>query len=301
MSAACFRVGSRSSALARWQAEWVADRLGDGTSLVWIKSEGDQDAKTPLAAWGGAGAFTAALHRALLEDRVDCAVHSLKDLPVALETGVALAAVPAREDPRDALVSGNGAGLSSLRRGAVVATGSPRRAAQVRRARPDVEVVGVRGNVDTRLRKLREGEFDAIVLALAGLRRLGRESEVTEVFEPMTMLPAAGQGALGITIRDGDARAEGRLFPLADVATAAAVAAERAALHGLGAGCHAPVGALGRVEDGRVRLAVRVLAADGSACIEGSDEGPFSDAAEVGARLARDLLARGAGPLVAGT
>ncbi len=300
MSAAPFRVGSRSSALARWQAEWVANRVGDGTCLVWIKSEGDADVKTPLAAWGGAGAFTAALHRALLSDRVDCAVHSLKDLPVDLDAGVALAAVPAREDPRDALVSRDGTPLANLRRGAVVATGSPRRAAQVKRARPDLEIVGVRGNVDTRLLRLKEGKFDAILLALAGLKRLGREAEVTEVLSPETMLPAAGQGALGITIREGDARAEALLAPLADVATAASVAAERAALDGLGAGCHAPVGALGRVEGGRVRLTVRVLSLDGAQSIEESGEGPLAEAAAVGARVAEALLAKGASPLVQG-
>jgi hydroxymethylbilane synthase len=294
-----FRVGSRASPLARRQAEWLAERLGDGASLVWVRTEGDLDAQTPLAEAGGTGVFTAALHRALLADRVDCAVHSLKDLPVAPDPGVAMGAVPVREDPRDALVARDGATLDRLPRGAVVGTGSPRRAAQLLRLRPDLVVRGVRGNVDTRLARVREGRYDAVVLALAGLARLGLAGEATDVLSPEAMLPAAGQGALGVTIREGDARAEDRVRPLADVAAAGAVAAERAALHGLGAGCHAPVGALARVEDGRVRLVVRVLSRDGAACLEEAGEGALAEAAAVGGRVARALLARGAGPLVA--
>jgi hydroxymethylbilane synthase len=300
VSPAPFRVGSRASPLARRQAEWLAERLGDGTALVWVRTEGDRDAEVPLAAAGGAGVFTAALHRALLADRVDCAVHSLKDLPVAPDAGVALGAVPVREDPRDALVARDGLTLEGLPRGAVVGSGSPRRAAQVRRLRPDVEVRGIRGNVDTRLARVREGRYDAVVLALAGLRRLGRDAEATEVFPPEAMLPAAGQGALGVTIREGDALAEQRVRPLADVAAAAAVAAERAALHGLGAGCHAPVGALARVEAGRVRLVVRVLSQDGAESLEESGEGALAEAADVGRRAAEALLSRGAARLVGG-
>jgi hydroxymethylbilane synthase len=220
---------------------------------------------------------------------------------VAPDAGIAMGAVPAREDPRDALVSRDGATLERLPRGAIVGSGSPRRAAQVRRLRPDLEVRGIRGNVDTRLAHVREGRYDAVVLALAGLRRLGRDDEATEVFAPEAMLPAAGQGALGITIREGDARAELRVRPLADVAAAAAVAAERAALHGLGAGCHAPVGALARVEDGRVRLVVRVLSTDGTQSLEEAGEGSFAEAAAIGRRVAEALLSRGAAPLVAGS
>jgi hydroxymethylbilane synthase len=296
-----FRLGSRGSPLARAQAEWVAERMGDGVLLVWIRSEGDQDVKTPLAAMGGTGVFTAALHRALLEDRVDAAVHSLKDLPVAEAPGVVLAAVAAREDPRDALVSRSGLPLARLPAGATVGTGSPRRAAQVLRARPDLRVAGIRGNVDTRLAHVREGRFDAIVLALAGLKRIGREDEATEVLDPEVMLPAPGQGALAVTIRDGDAIAEGRTVRAADVRTAAAVSAERAVLHGLRAGCHAPVGALAEVEGGRIRLRARVLALDGRTSVEENGEGPLAEAAAVGARVAAALLERGAGPLVGGT
>jgi hydroxymethylbilane synthase len=289
-----FRVGSRASLLARTQTEWVAERLGDGVTLVWIKSEGDQDAISPLATMGGQGVFTAALHRALREDRCDAAVHSMKDLPVENELGIALGAVPVREDPRDALISRGGVLLEKLPRGAVVGTGSPRRVAQLRRVRPDLRTVGVRGNVDTRLRKVREGEFDAIVLATAGLRRIGREGEITEILEPSVMLPAPAQGALAITIRDGDAESEARLRPLLDVRSAAEAAAERAALHGLGAGCHAPVGALARVKDGTLALTVRVLSIDGAECLEESVGGRISDASALGHRAAAALMARGA-------
>ena len=292
------RIGSRASALARVQAEWVAERVSGCATLVWVKTEGDRDVLSPLERIGGEGVFTAALHRALLEDRVDAAVHSMKDLPVVLERGIVLGVVPAREDPRDAWVSRSGATLASLPAGSRVGTGSPRREAEVRRARPDLVVAPIRGNVDTRLKKLREGDYDAIVLALAGLRRIGREGEVTEVLSTEVSLPAAGQGALAVTIREGDAAAEARVVGLADVRTATAVIAEREALHELKAGCHAPVGALADVEDGRVRLRVRVLSRDGTTALEEAAEGPMPAAAAVGRRVAAALLARGAGPLV---
>jgi hydroxymethylbilane synthase len=299
VSEAPLRLGSRASALARAQAEWIAERVAGPATLVWIRSEGDDLPSHPLAEVGGTGVFTAALHRALLADRVDAAVHSMKDLPMGDEAGVVLAAVPSREDPRDALVSRDGRPLASLPHGARVATGSPRRAAEVLRARPDLEVVGIRGNVDTRLRKLREGAFDALVLAYAGLRRLGRGAEATEVLEPDVMLPAPAQGALAVAIRAGDGASEARLAGLADVRAAAATAAERAALHALGAGCHAAVGALAAVEAGRLRLRVRVLSRDGRTCLEEAAAGAISEARAVGTRAAEALLARGAGPLVA--
>jgi hydroxymethylbilane synthase len=294
------RLGSRGSPLARAQAEWVADRLDVPACLVWIRSRGDQDAKSALASMGGAGVFTAELDRALLEDRVDAAVHSLKDLPVGEDEGVALVAVPLREDPRDALVSRDGLRFDDLPAGARVGTGSPRRAAQALRRRRDLRMEPLRGNVDTRVRAVREGRLDAAILALAGLRRSGLEEEVSEALDPAWMLPAAGQGALGLVARRGDARVERVLAALAHVPTAAAVAAERAVLHGLGAGCHAPVGALAEVEEGRVVLRARVLSTDGSACVEDSAEGALVEAREVGLRLAQRLVERGAGPLVRG-
>lgn len=299
MSTPLLRLGSRASPLARWQAEWVAARLACCPALVWVKSEGDQDRQTALTGFGATGVFTAALHRALREDRVDAAVHSLKDLPAGEEPGIALACVPAREDPRDALVARDGLTLAGLPRGARVGTGSPRRKAQLLRARPDLVVGPLRGNVGTRLAHVREGRLDAIVLALAGLTRLGEASVVTEVLAPEVSLPAAGQGALGLTIRAEDAAAESALAPLRDVRAAAAVTAERAALHALGAGCHAPVGALAGCDGGVVRLHVRVLSLDGREALERHEEGPLAEAAQVGVRAARALLAAGAGPLLA--
>lgn len=293
------RLGSRASPLARAQAEWVASRLAVCPALVWVKSRGDVDRTTRLDAFGGQGVFTAELHRALFEDRIDAAVHSLKDLPAADEAGVTLSCVPEREDQRDVLVARDGLTLDTLPEGARVGTGSPRRAAQVLRHRPDLVVEPLRGNVETRLKRLGEGRFDATLLALAGLRRLGLEDVATEILSPDVCLPAAGQGAIGITIRRGDARADEALAPLRDVRAAAAAAAERAALHALGAGCHAPVGAMAVVEGGRVRLRVRVLSLDGRQEVAGEDEGALAEADALGRRLAAGLLERGAGPLVA--
>lgn len=299
MSAKLLRLGSRSSPLARAQAEWVASRLTCCHALVWVKSEGDKDQATLLTRFAATGVFTAALHRALFDDRIDAAVHSLKDLPATEEAGIVLACVPGREDPRDALVARDGLTLATLPSGARVGTGSPRRVAELYRARPDLDVVGLRGNVGTRLAHVATGRLDAVVLALAGLRRLGEEQRATEVLEPEVSLPAAAQGALGLTIRADDAAAEEALASLRDVRAAAAVSAERAALHALGAGCHAPVGALAVCVDGLVRLHVRVLSLDGRTCLEERVEGALVEAPEVGARAARALLARGAGPLVA--
>jgi len=293
------RLGSRSSPLARAQAEWVSSRLTRCHALVWVKSDGDQDRATELTRFSATGIFTAALHRALMDDRIDAAVHSLKDLPAGEEPGILLACVPGREDPRDALVAREGHTLRSLPRGARVGTGSPRRVAELRRARPDLEVVGLRGNVGTRLAQVAEGKLAAVVLALAGLRRLGQEAQATEVLEPEVSLPAAGQGALGLTIRADDATTEEALASLRDVGAAACVSAERAALHALGAGCHAPVGALASCAGGLVRLVVRVLSLDGRTSLEERVEGGMLESAEVGVRAARALLARGAGPLVA--
>jgi hydroxymethylbilane synthase len=292
------RVGSRASALARTQAEWVVARLGCCSALVWIKSGGDKDEKTSLQGFDATGIFTAELQRALFEDRIDAAVHSLKDLPAADEPGIALACVPEREDPRDALVSRGGLPLARLPKAARVGTGSPRRTAQLLRVRPDLRIEPIRGNVDTRLRHVKEGKVDAVVLALAGLRRLGREGEASEILDPSVSLPAAGQGALGVTIRASDVRAESCLAALRDVRASAATTAERAALHALGAGCHAPVGALGTVESGRLRLRVRVCSLDGKECFDEEVEGALGEAGEVGRRAAEALLKRGAAPLV---
>lgn len=198
------------------------------------------------------------------------------------------------------LLAREGMTLATLPLGAVIGTGSPRRAAQVLRKRPDLKIVPLRGNVDTRIRKVREGVVDATLLALAGLTRLGKADVATEILETDVCLPAAGQGALGITVREGDAASEEHLKTLRDVSAAACTSAERACLHALGAGCHAPVGALAELEAGRVKLRVRVLSPDGTEEVAGEAEGPLVEATALGERLAAELLERGAGPLIAG-
>jgi len=292
------RIGSRASPLARWQAEWVADRLTCPTALVWVKSGGDRDRTTDLKAFGGTGIFTAALHQALFEDRIDVAVHSLKDLPVGMEAGISLACIPGREDPRDALVARDGLTFEQLPAGARIGTGSPRRRAQLQRARPDLHFEEIRGNVDTRLARVREGPLGATILALAGLRRLGHESVATDILDPSLCLPAAGQGAIGITMREQDAHAAASLAPLRDVDAAACTCAERAALNGLGAGCHTPMGALARMENGILVLRVRLCSPDGRICLEATSEGTLAEAAHVGHRAAMDLREQGAEALL---
>jgi hydroxymethylbilane synthase len=288
------RIGSRASRLAQWQAEWVERKLDCCTALVWVKSTGDQDRTTDLTQFGGTGIFTAELHKALQADRVDCAVHSLKDLPAAEEAGISLACVPRREDTRDALIARDGLTLDDLPEGARVGTGSPRRVAQLKRHRPDLVFEAIRGNVDTRIAKVHEGPLDAVVLALAGLRRLGREGDITQLLPLDVCVPAAGQGALGITIREGDARAAECLSALRDVRASACTAAERAVLQALGAGCHTPVGAHATIEDGHIRLHVRLCSLDGRECLETHADGALAEAAQIGRWAAEELRAQGA-------
>lgn len=240
------RLGTRASALATTQSEWVADRLrvhGLQVELVPVRTEGDAN-RQPLSQIGGTGVFVSALRDALLAGRIDLAVHSLKDLPTTPEPGLALGAVPEREDPRDALVARDGLTLAALPGGARVGTGSPRRAAQLRLARPDLQVTDLRGNVGTRIEKVRTGQLDAVVLAAAGLRRLGRLEDATEVLDPAVLLPAPGQGALGVECREDDDAVLTALAPLDDLAARTAVTAERSLLSALEAGCTAPVAAL---------------------------------------------------------
>ena len=249
------RLGTRRSALAVSQSRWVADRLVAAldardrkavVELVEVTTHGDVST-APLASIGGTGVFVSALRDALLDGRVDVAVHSLKDLPTGPAAGIALAAVPVREDPRDVLVARDGLRLAELPAGARIGTGSPRRAAQLRALRLGHEVVGVRGNVDTRLRRVAEGQLDAVVLAHAGLLRLGRAGEATELFDPLRMLPAPGQGALAVECRADDPALLDALALIDDPATRIATTAERALLARLEAGCAAPVGALGQL------------------------------------------------------
>ena len=300
------RIGTRRSLLATTQAEQVAalvrDRLGRGTELVEITTEGDlsQASGAALARATDVGVFVNALREALLEDRIDVAVHSLKDLPTGPAEGIALVAVPLREDPRDVVVARDGLTLGELPSGSRIGTGSPRRQAQLHALGLGLDVVAVRGNVDTRIGKVRSGEYDAVVLARAGLARIGRLDEVTEVLDPLQMLPAPGQGALAVECRvDDDLAAE--LGGLDDLRSRAAVAAERAVLATLEGGCSAPVGALAEIAEGEdgeeIWVRAVALSLDGSLSVRMSASGDPADAVDVGTRLAKDMLADGAGQL----
>jgi hydroxymethylbilane synthase len=291
------RVGTRGSALARTQTGLIVSALGAPAEIIHIVTDGDRSSVT-LSQLGGTGVFVSALRTALLAGEIDVAVHSYKDLPTAPAEGVVIAAVPPREDPRDALVARDGMTLGELPAGSRVGTGSPRRAAQLRALGLGLEIVDLRGNVDTRLGKVSARELDAVVLAYAGLRRLGRADEVTEVLDPIQVLPAPAQGALAIECRSSDDDAIAVLALLNSADTAAAVTAERALLAALEAGCSAPVGALAEVVEGDTELEVflrgSVTAIDGSSAVRLSATGASTDADGVGRRLAAELLAEGA-------
>ncbi len=300
------RIGTRGSALALWQANHIRERLAKEFSveaeIVIIKTSGDQFTQSSVSQLGMKGVFIKELEDALLDRRVDLAVHSMKDVPTKIPEGLTFPAITKREDPRDCLVSRNGATLSSLAAGAKVGTGSLRRQAQIRHIRPDLDLRELRGNVDTRLRKLEEGMYDAIVLAKAGLDRLGAAAKITEVLEPEVMLSAVGQGALGIESRSAEASgADGadqeflaRLSALDDSATRAGVTAERALLSELEGGCQVPLGAWGRVEKGELVLDACVLSMDGVEYLRDRATGAPSEAERVGRGLGRKLLESGA-------
>ena len=292
------RIGTRASLLARTQTDLVVSALSLPVEIVLVSTAGDRSTEA-LDQIGGTGVFVSALREALLSGEIDVAVHSYKDLPTAPADGIVLAAVPPREDPRDALVARNGLTLGELPNGARVGTGSPRRAAQLRALGLGLDIVGLRGNVDTRLGKVASGELDAVVLALAGLRRLGRQGEVTEILDPIQVLPAPAQGALAIECRASDTATLAALASLDDADTRAAVTAERALLAALEAGCTAPVGALAELaegDDGTTEIFLRgsVTALDGSDAVRLSATGPSNEADSIGRRLAADLLEIGA-------
>jgi hydroxymethylbilane synthase len=293
------RLGTRASALARWQAEWVAARLterGVEVELVPIVTQGD--VKTgPLGQIGGQGLFTKELQRALLDDRIDLAVHSLKDLPTEAVEGLAIAAVPERESTADVLVSSRAVSIAALPPAARIGTGSLRRKAQLLHQRPDLVVEDIRGNVETRLRKLDEGQYDAIVLAEAGLKRLGFADRIAAIIPTEQMLPAIGQGALGIEARSGDEQVRALLAPLDHTPSHQAVLAERTMLSRLRAGCLAPVGAWGRHEGSRLLLDAVVLSGDGAHRLTAVDS-EADDAIALGQRVAEQLLAQGAAELI---
>ncbi|GAA4814292.1 hydroxymethylbilane synthase [Nocardioides caeni] len=310
------KVGTRRSALATTQSGHVADalteRTGVLTELVEITTDGDrsQASGIPLAGSSSVGVFVSALREALLAGEVDVAVHSLKDLPTAPADGITLAAIPLREDPRDVVVARDGLTLGELPPGSIVGTGSPRRVAQIHALGLGVEVTGLRGNVDTRIGKVRSGEYDAVVLARAGLARLGRLDEVTEVLDPLQVLSAPGQGALAVECRSDDAEALALLAQLDDPGTRAAVVAERAALATLEGGCSAPIGALAELAEGEegpeLWLRAIALSEDGALAVRRSasttlddDPATWPEAAQaLGDALASELLAEGAAELM---
>lgn len=300
------RVGTRSSLLARTQSGLVADALASTMTcevlLVEVTTEGDVSS-APLVSFGGIGVFVSALRDALLRGDVDVAVHSLKDLPTEPHPDIATAAVPLREDPRDAVVARDGLTLGELPAGARVGTGSPRRSAQLHALGLGFDVVEIRGNVDTRIRKVLSGDYDAVVVARAGLARLGRLEEVTEVLDPLQMLPAPGQGALAVECRALDAELiDDVRRALDDPSSRAAVTAERTVLADLEAGCSAPVGALAEVAEGddgdELWIRAVALSLDGGLAVRRSMTGSPEDAAGVGHRLAQEMLTDGAGSLL---
>lgn len=299
------RLGTRRSHLALTQSGHVADMiraLGHEVELVEIVSDGDrsQAAGTSLTGASSTGVFVSALRDALLAGEIDLAVHSLKDLPTYPAEGIALVAIPPREDPRDVVVARDGLTLAELPAGSKVGTGAPRRSAQLHALGLGLEISGVRGNVDTRIGKVRSGEYDAVVLARAGLARIDRLDEVTEVLDPLQVLPAPGQGALAVECRADDELAD-VLAALDDAHTRAAVTAERAVLATLEGGCAAPIGTLAEVVEGdageELWLRAVVLSADGAIAIRRSASGAVDDAAGIGERLAKDMLAEGAAEL----
>lgn len=300
------RIGSRGSALALWQAHHVRDRLmaahsGLEVEIEIIQTTGDKILDVPLSKIGDKGLFTKELDRALLDGRVHLAVHSLKDVPTKVESGLALAAIGERENPSDALVvaPGRPTSLKGLPAGSRIGTSSLRRRAQLLALRPDIIIDDLRGNLDTRLAAVHEGRYDAVILALAGMTRLGRAAEASEILDAEQWLPAVGQGALGIICRDDDFDTRNLLAALDHADTHAATVAERALLRELEGGCQIPIGALATVDNDEVYLRALVASIDGERVVRGERRGRRDEAHALGAALAGELLDRGAGAILA--
>jgi hydroxymethylbilane synthase len=300
------RIGTRGSSLALWQANHIADLLaqrhGIESEIVRIRTAGDHLQSASVAQVNAAigsessskGIFIKELEEALLSGTIDLAVHSMKDVPTEIPGGLEFAAITRREDPRDSLISREGATLKTLALGARVGTSSLRRQAQLRQHRRDIEAVDLRGNVDTRLKRLDAAEFDAIILAVAGVNRLGLSSRITQVLEADVMLPAVGQGALGIEIRENDTETSRLAAALDDAETRACITAERALLHELQGGCQVPLGALAHLADGEIHIEAAVFSADGREFVRRDLRGAPSNAAEVGKLLGEILIGAGA-------
>lgn len=298
------RIATRKSALALWQAEFVKAELEKHhanlkVELVPMSTKGDKILDTPLAKIGGKGLFVKELEQAMLEGRADIAVHSMKDVPVDFPEGLELHTICEREDPRDAFVSNTYTSLAELPEGAVVGTSSLRRQCQIRAARPDLVIKDLRGNVNTRLAKLDAGEFDAIILAAAGLIRLEMVDRIASYIEPEDSLPANGQGAVGIECRSDDAQTKAFLAPLEHTDTRIRVLAERAMNRHLEGGCQVPIGAYAEVSGDQVHLRGLVGAVDGSEILRGECSGTVAEAEQLGIQLAESLLAQGADKILA--
>jgi len=295
------RIGTRQSPLARWQANHVASLLearGVEVEMVPIVTTGDVSTG-PLGTAGGVGLFTKEIQRALIDGRCDLAVHSLKDLPTEHVDGLWLTAVPDREDPRDCFIGRTGNKLSDMPLGAIIGTGSLRRAAQVRNQRADVQVADIRGNVDSRIKKLDDGQYDGILLASAGLRRLGLDHRVTQTFSFDEMLPAVGQAALGLETRSDNAATRAIVEGLSHYETHQAVLAERALLRSLRGGCLAPVAAHATIVNTTLHLRAKVFSLDGRQVLEQIRSGPIREAESIGEQTAADLIGAGATELIA--
>jgi hydroxymethylbilane synthase len=303
MSTESFRIATRKSPLALWQAEHVRERLraahpGLEVELVSMSTRGDRVLDSPLAKIGGKGLFVKELEQGMLAGDADIAVHSMKDVPVEFPEGLGIGAILEREDPHDAFVSNRFDALAALPEAAVVGTSSLRRQCQLRAVRPDLDIRDLRGNVGTRLGKLDNGDYDAIVLACAGLKRLGLAGRIAKSIDADTMLPAIGQGIIGIETRLDDARVRELLAPLHDADTAVRLAAERSLNATLAGGCQAPVAGHAVLDGGELRLRGLVGWPDGSDIVRGEISGQADDAEALGRTLAEDLLARGARPIL---
>lgn len=297
MSKPLITIGSRGSRLALWQAEWVQSQLqskGLRVEIQKIKTTGDKILDVPLAKVGGKGLFVKEIEEALIREEIDLAVHSMKDMPSQIPEPLHLAAIPRREDPRDAVISLNGVKLTDLPKGATIGTSSLRRQTQLSVFRSDLKFVTLRGNLDTRLRKLDEGNFDAIILAAAGLHRLGWKKQITEYLPPEILLPAIGQGALGIECRRDDKEINDLIAFLNDSETDCTVSAERAMLIRLEGGCQVPIGGYATLSEGRVTLSGLVASLDGKEVIRESQTADASEAYTLGIAVAESLLAKGA-------
>ena len=293
------RIGTRGSKLALWQANWVKSVLekkfpSTPIELVIIKTQGDKILDVPLAKVGGKGLFVKEIEQALLTRRIDIAVHSMKDMPADIPEGLCIGAIPERENPVDVFISRNGAGFNELAAGSVIGTSSLRRGAQLRHARPDIVIQPIRGNLDTRLKKLESENFDALVLAAAGVKRLNLEHKISEYLDPAIMLPAIGQGALCIETRKDDSTVGPVVASLDHASTRTVVAAERAFLNRLEGGCQVPIAGLGRISENQFALTGLVAEVDGTRVIKGEKSGPLDSSETIGIDLAEALLARGA-------